>query len=170
MLAYSFSFTQQKICYLMTICGLWGFYILRRLILSICKHASSTAEFSFLYSPIGKNSWFNVPEHIFLYDDGFNAGYFHIEVDEAKKPIFLLFNDFDRTGICQFIFNPIQVGRMGKVQKGLLLVSLDTFLFLFLILLRNCCKMSGPYLMKVPNYWPWFKTTPQNQFSRQIRI
>ena len=32
--------------------------------MNICKHATSTAQFPFLYSPVGKNSWFNVLKHI----------------------------------------------------------------------------------------------------------
>ena len=56
--AYSFSSSQQKVCYLMAICGLWGFYILQRLMLSIYKHASSTAHFPLPYFPVGKSSWF----------------------------------------------------------------------------------------------------------------
>ena len=35
----------------------------------------------------------------FLYDDGDNTGYFHTAVNEAMKPIFLLFNDFHRSSV-----------------------------------------------------------------------
>ena len=37
-----------------------------------------------------------------------NAGYFHTAGNEAMKPIFLFFNGFNRTGIFQFTFDPIQ--------------------------------------------------------------
>ena len=63
------------------------------------------------YSPVGKNSWFNVPKHIFQYDNGDNTGYFHTAVNEPEKPLFLHFNGFHRTEICQFTFTPIQDGR-----------------------------------------------------------
>ena len=46
MLAYPISCSQQKICYLVTICGLWVFYILRRLMLSkIKKYAKFTRTY-----------------------------------------------------------------------------------------------------------------------------
>ena len=31
----------------------------------------------------------------------------------------------------------------------------------FLTLLTHWCKISRPYLVPVPNYWTWTKTTPQ---------
>ena len=48
-----------KICYMMAICGFWGFYILRRLMLSICKYTGPTVQFPFSYFLVGKNSWFS---------------------------------------------------------------------------------------------------------------
>ena len=78
-------------------------------------------------SPQVKTADFNVPKRIFQYDDGDNTGYFHTADNEVMKPILLLFNGFHRTGICQIIFNAIQDGRRGKVQKAPLLVSLNTF-------------------------------------------
>ena len=53
--ACSFSSTQQKVCYLMAICGVWGFYILLRLMLSIYKHANTTSQFLLPYFPVGIN-------------------------------------------------------------------------------------------------------------------
>ena len=38
------------------------------------------------------------------------------------------------------------------MQKGPLLVPLNTFLLLVLIYLPHSCKMSGPYLVPVPDY------------------
>ena len=96
-------------------------------------------------SPQVETADFNVPEHIFQYDDGDNTGYFHTGGNEVMKPIPLPFNGFHRTGICQFIFNPIQMGE-GKVQKRPLLVSLK------LILLPHRCKIAGPYLVPVSYY------------------
>ena len=53
--------------------------------------------------------------------------YFRTARYEAMKPIFPLFNAFQRAGICQFTFNLIQDGRSGEVQKDSLIVSLNTF-------------------------------------------
>ena len=75
-----------------------------------------------LYSPIGKNSWFNVPKHFFKYNGGDKTGDFLTAGNEAMKPKFLLFNV-----IFQFSFNPIQDGRRRKVQKGSLLDFFNTF-------------------------------------------
>ena len=81
------------------------------------------------------------------------------------KPIFLLFNGFHRTGICQFTFNPIQDGRRREVQKGSLPVSFSSFWLLVLILFPNSCNILEPCLVPVSNYWTWTKTTPQkNRF------
>ena len=85
----------------------------------ICKYASATAEFPFPYSPVGKNSLFNVPKHIFWYDDGENTVYYHTAYNEAMKLIFLLFNGFHRMAMCQFTFNPIQDGRRGSAKRFL---------------------------------------------------
>ena len=88
--------------------------------LSICKHASSTAQFPFFYSRVGKNSWFNVPKHIFYYNGGEKEGYFHIARNKAMKPVFLLFSQKDSLST---------LFRMREVQKGSLLVSFNTFDF-----------------------------------------
>ena len=37
--------------------------------------------------------------------------------------------------------------------------SLNPFWLLFLTLLPRWCKISSSYLVSVPNYWPWIKTT-----------
>ena len=67
------------------------------------------------YSPIGKNSWFNVSKHVFQYNGGDKTGYSLNARNEAMKPKFLIFNGFRRTGIFQFAFNPIQDARRGGV-------------------------------------------------------
>ena len=68
--------------------------------------------------------------------------------------------------MCQFTFNPVQDGSCGEVQKGSLLVSLNTFWLLVLILFPHSCKILEPCLEPVSNYWTWTKTSPQkDQFS-----
>ena len=71
---------------------------------SICKHASSTAEFPIPYSPVGRNC-------------GDNTGNFHTAGNEVMKPILLLFNGFHSRGIFQFAFNFIQYGRRGECKR-----------------------------------------------------
>ena len=39
-----------------------------------------------------------------------------------------------------------------------------TFWLLVLILLPHRCKILSPYLVPVPNYWTWTKTTPQKKW------
>ena len=85
--------------------------------MSICRHGSSKRNFPYPISPKVKTADFNVPESISLYDDGNNTGYFHTAGNEAMKPTLLLFKSFLKAGICQIVFNPIQDGKRGKVQK-----------------------------------------------------
>ena len=49
--------------------------------------------------------------------------------NEAMNHVFLLFNGFNRTGMCKFILNLIQDSRKGGVQKVALLVSMNTLEF-----------------------------------------
>ena len=49
----------------------------------------------------------------------------------------------------------------GKAEKP----TIETFWLLVLILLPHWCKISRPYLLPVPNYWTWTKTTPQKKCS-----
>ena len=45
------------------------------------------------------------------------------------------------------------------------------FWLLVLFIFPHSCKISGPYLVPVSNYWTWAKTTPQKiGFSGQIRV
>ena len=120
--------------------------------MSICKHASSTAQFLLPYSPIGKNSWFNVPKHIFKYNGGDKTGDFLTAGNEAMKPKFLLFNVFHRTVIFQFSFNPWEEGESAKRFPARFL---QHFWHLVLIFFPHSCKISGPYLVPVSNYWTW---------------
>ena len=88
-------------------------------------------------------------KHILLFNDGDKTGYFLTAGNEAMKPIFLLFNGFHKTEIFQFTFSPIKDGRREEVQKGSLLVSLNTFNF---NLFPHRYKISRPYLVLVSNY------------------
>ena len=124
--------------------------VLRRLILSIWKHANSTAEFFLSYSPVGKSSWFNVPKYIFEYDDGDNTGYFPNAVYEVIKPILLLFNGFHMTGICQKILTLFKMGERGSAKQ--FPTSFPQHLWpLVLIVFPQFCKISRPYLVPVLN-------------------
>ena len=129
--------------------------------MSICKLNS---RIPFPYSPVGENNWFNVPKHIFLYDDRDNTGYFHAAINEVVKPIFLLFNSFHWAGIFQFTFNPAQGERWGSAKRFPASYP-RRFWLLILIIFIHGCKISGPYLILVSNYWTWNKTIPQkNKF------
>ena len=59
----------------------------------------------------------------------------------------------------------------GDVLKNIFLskIALKTFLLLILTLLPNCCEISRPYLVPVPNYWTWLPLKKIN-FSGQIPI
>ena len=70
-------------------------------------------------------------------------------------------------------FNPIQDGgrgqkdpppptRFSSVTSANVGISPQIFLTL-LTLLPHWCKISNSYLMPVPNYWSWTKTTPQKK-------
>ena len=68
--------------------------------------------------PQVKTADFNLFEQIFYDDDVDNTGYFHTTSNEAMKPIYLIFNGFPRTRICQFTLNTIQDERRRGVQKA----------------------------------------------------
>ena len=52
-------------------------------------------------------------------------------------------------------FSPVTSTNVGFGRK--------TFWILVLILLPNYCKISSSYLVPVPNYWTWTKTTSQKK-------
>ena len=78
--------------------------------------------------------------------------------------------------------NPIQDGGEAKslppptscspVTSIKVKVSPQNFWLLVLILLTHWCKISRSYLVPLPNYWTWTKTTLQKKsaFSGQILI
>ena len=96
--------------------------------------------------------WLTRERRLALFPVGEKTSYFHTAGNEVMEPIFLLFNCFHRTGIFQFAFNSIQDGRMGEVQKGSLLVSLNTLVWpLALIFFHTAVTFQGHTSLKVLN-------------------
>ena len=54
-------------------------------------------------------------------------------------------------------------GGGGVAKRPPIPVSPKTFWLLVLTLLSHWCKISSSYLVLVPNYWNWTKTTPQKK-------
>ena len=63
--------------------------------------------------------------------------------------------------IIRTFFNPIQDGGEGSSYQ---FFPLKTFWLLVLTLLPYWCKISRLYLVPVPNYWTWTKTTLQKKW------
>ena len=111
------------------------------MILSIWKHANSTAEFPFPYSPLDKNSSFNVLKHIFWYDNDDNSGNSYTAGIEVMKPIFLMV--FTRRESFNLLSTLFKMG--GGVSAKRLPASFPQhFLLLVLIIFPHSCKTSGP--------------------------
>ena len=59
-------------------------------------------------------------------------------------------------------FSPVTSTNVGTSPKTFwLLVLIKIFWLLVLIVFPHWCKISVSYLVPVPNYWTWTKTTPQ---------
>ena len=58
-----------------------------------------------------------------------------------------------------FLFIPQKILTLFKIREG----APNTFWLLVLTLLLPWCKISSSYLVSVPNYWTWTKTTPQKK-------
>ena len=60
-------------------------------------------------------------------------------------------------------FSPVTSTNVGISPQNFLTFSFNPLI--------DCCKISSLYLVPVPNYWTWTKTTPQkSDFSGQILI
>ena len=136
--------------------------------LSICKHASSTAQFPLPYSPCRWKQLILMFPNVFssMMTVTVQASSILQEIKwQNLSSVLMVF-----TGQESAKFNAIQDGRKGKAQQVPILNFLNTFWLLVFIFLPHCSKISGSYLVPVPNYWRSTKTTPQNQFSEQICI
>ena len=131
--------------------------------MNICKHATSTAQFPFLYSPVGKNSWFNVLKHILKQVTS------TLQTMKQWNLIFLLFS---QNGNLSIHFQPYSRWEEGRSAKRFPASFPQYFWLLILIFFPPSCKISGPYLVPVWNYWTWTKTIPQKKigFSGQICV
>ena len=58
---------------------------------------------------------------------------------------------------------PIPPTRFSSVTSSNVGISPQNFWLLVLTLLTDWCKISSFYLVPVPNYWTWTKTTPQKK-------
>ena len=72
-----------KICYLVVIRGLWGFYILLRLMLRIYKHAFLAAKNS-LKKQTSRKKMYVYGKHLFKGDSEFTSNILHILVAKGR--------------------------------------------------------------------------------------
>ena len=144
-------------CYLMAICGLWRFYILRRLMLSIYKRASSTAYFPLSYFSVGKNRWFLSPS---IFSSMMKVTIQVTSTLQAMKQWNIYFSFLMVFTGLESINSFLTLFRMRRGESAKMpLTSFPQLCILVLILLSYCCKISGSYLVPISNYRTWTKTT-----------
>ena len=144
--------------------------ILRRLVLSICKHASSAAEFPFPYSPVGKTTdlmFLNTFSSMMTVTIQVTSTMQLMKQWNLYFSLFMVFTGRKSFNSLSTLFR--MAG--GKSAKRFPASYPQHFWLLILIIFTQSCKISGPYLVPVLNYWTWTKATPQKiSFAGQIHI
>ena len=125
--------------------------------LSIYKHASSTAHFPLPYFPVDKNSWFLSPN---TFSSVVKVTIQVTSTWQAMKQWNIYFSFLMVFTGRESINSFLTLFRMGRGESAKMpLTSFPQLCILVLILLSYCCKILGSYLVPVSNYWTWTKTT-----------